>query len=88
MGHLLLTVSFIVKFGSCLNSCAILFKSSSSFFSPSWVSVLVALYEQQEKPNNALEYPFTVYAEPETVAWSSIELSLGLKFTAHHAQRE
>ena len=27
-----------------------------NYFSP-WISVLVALYEQPEKPNNALEYP-------------------------------
>ena len=35
----------------CLNSCAILL----TFFL--CISVLVALYEQQEKPSNALEYP-------------------------------
>lgn len=34
------------------------FKTLNFFFFAFWFAVLVALYEEPEKPNSALEYPF------------------------------
>lgn len=43
------------------------------FVLPLSLAVLVALYEEPEKPNNALEYPFLIFAallQPQVVTIS------------------
>lgn len=76
--HLLTTVSFCIRFGQDLEKKKIMFDLQARCINFFCVSVLVSLYEQQEKPTNALEYP-SIHATrlSQTVMWLH-KLSLGL----------